>query len=187
MMKLRCRTLSIARLAALIVLVTLVAPAAPGLAAEEAAVGSALPQTIVLVRHAEKASEPKDDPPLIAAGRRRAQALVWKLEASGVTGIFSTDFRRTRDTVAPLAAELALEIHEISGRDPAADAAEILAEGGRLSVVAGHSNTLGPLVEALGAPRPEPIDESDYDRFYVVTVYAPGKATVLRMDHRPGW
>src|SRR4051812_6089102 len=62
----------------------------------------ALP-VIVVVRHANKAPEPLDDPPLTAEGAKRAQDLATALLSAGVTGIITTQLRRTRETGVPLA------------------------------------------------------------------------------------
>jgi hypothetical protein len=46
--------------------------------------GGELP-VLVLVRHADKAGQPADDPPLTAAGAKRAQDLAMALRNAGVT------------------------------------------------------------------------------------------------------
>src|ERR1700694_910208 len=63
---------------------------------------------LVLVRHADKAAEPADDPPLTAAGAKRAQDLAAALRTAGVTAIITTQLRRTRETAQPLATALGL-------------------------------------------------------------------------------
>jgi len=45
--------------------------------------------TVILVRHAEKAAEPREDPPLSDAGRTRAEALARAVSPTGVTAIGS--------------------------------------------------------------------------------------------------
>ncbi|MGH9943153.1 MAG: phosphoglycerate mutase family protein, partial [Pyrinomonadaceae bacterium] len=70
------------------------------------------PITVLIVRHAEKASN-EDDAPLSAAGVERAQALLRVAEDAGVGAIYSSQFRRNRDTVQPLAARLGLPITEM--------------------------------------------------------------------------
>src|SRR5688572_14937113 len=64
--------------------------------------------TVLLVRHAEKAAQPADDPPLTAEGEARAQALVQVARDAGVTAIVTTQFQRTRLTGAPLAQALGI-------------------------------------------------------------------------------
>src|SRR5947209_6360731 len=59
--------------------------------------------TVILVRHAEKAAEPKEDPVLSDAGMTRAKALALALRDAGVQAILTTSKQRTRSTVQPLA------------------------------------------------------------------------------------
>jgi broad specificity phosphatase PhoE len=140
--------------------------------------------TIVLVRHAEKAAEPAADPPLTAEGAARAQALVEAVRGMPVTAIVSTDFARTRSTAAPLAARLGLTPEIVDAR--LRDHARMVAEGilarhrGETVVVVGHSNTVPDIVAALGATRPPPICDAEYDNLYVVRVPAAGSPTVER-------
>src|ERR1700682_5430372 len=58
---------------------------------------------LVLVRHADKAAQPANDPPLTSAGMKRAQDLAAALRSAGVTFIITTQLRRTRETAQPLA------------------------------------------------------------------------------------
>jgi broad specificity phosphatase PhoE len=140
--------------------------------------------TVVLVRHAEKAAEPAADPPLTAEGAARAQALVEAVRGMPVTAIISTDFVRTRSTAAPLAARLGLTPEIVDAR--LRDHARLVAEGvlarhrGETVVVVGHSNTVPDIVAALGATRPPPICDAEYDNLYVVRVPPSGSATVER-------
>ena len=60
--------------------------------------GAAQAQTVILVRHAEKAAAPADDPPLTPAGLARAQDLKARLAAAGVTLVIHSEFQRTRLT-----------------------------------------------------------------------------------------
>jgi broad specificity phosphatase PhoE len=58
--------------------------------------------TVILVRHAEKAAEPAEDPPLSAAGETRAQALLDLVREAGISAVITTPFARTRDTARPV-------------------------------------------------------------------------------------
>jgi broad specificity phosphatase PhoE len=91
--------------------------------------------------------------------------------------VLSSDLRRTRDTAAPLAEALGVELELY---DP--EALEVLvprvtSEPGRYLVV-GHSNTTSRLAELLGGEPGEPIDEpTEYDRLYLL-VLKPGEEPV---------
>ena len=64
---------------------------------------------VYVVRHAEKGTDPPQDPPLTPAGEQRALALLEALRGQPVSQIYTSDTRRTRSTVAPLAAANQLE------------------------------------------------------------------------------
>lgn len=133
------------------------------------------PATVILVRHAEKAAAPADNPPLTAEGSLRAEELVKVLRNAGVTAIYSTPYARTRETAAPIAAALGLQIVEtpIYSRKVAtyADsvAARVRREGGVILVV-GHSNTMGAVIKALHGPDIGEIADPEYDNLFFLTV-----------------
>jgi len=58
---------------------------------------------VVIVRHAEKAANGGNDPDLSSAGRARAEALARILKDSGITAIFTSEFKRTQETAVPTA------------------------------------------------------------------------------------
>ena len=69
-----------------------------------ARVGAASPSatTIVVVRHAEKSTDDPKDPSLSAAGQQRAQDLRMALKDAGVSDVYVTQYKRTRQTAEPL-------------------------------------------------------------------------------------
>ena len=62
---------------------------------------SAPPTVVLLVRHAEKAAQPAQNPPLTEAGAARAHSL--RSPDAGVTAIITTQYERTRKTAEPTA------------------------------------------------------------------------------------
>ncbi len=132
--------------------------------------------TAYLVRHAEKVTgdaamliEDPRDPPLTEAGDARAAALAERLSDAGVTEIWSTDTTRTRDTAAPLAARLGLDVQLYDPFDLPGFAAQLKSNPSATVLVVGHSNTTPQLAEALGADPGAPIvEKSEYDRLYVI-------------------
>lgn len=129
---------------------------------------TATPSRVFIVRHAEKAAG--TDPGLTAAGTARAQALAEELAGSGITRVFSTDTRRTRETAGPLAERLGLDVEIYDPADPAALVADVRATGGTVLVV-GHSNTIGELAAGFGADAGAQVNEdAEYDRLYAITL-----------------
>ena len=140
---------------------------------------------VFLVRHAEKAAEPKEDPPLSERGRERAARLAELLGEAGVTALYATEWRRTQDTLKPLAERLQRSVRVLPAKDDAAFARAIRAERGGVVVVAGHSNTLGPILEALGAAPIAEIADTDYDNLFMATLTPAGEVRVVRLRWSP--
>lgn len=124
---------------------------------------------LYLVRHAEKAANDGRDPNLTPAGEQRAQRLADWLATRDIEAAWSTDYRRTRQTVLPLATARGLEVHVYAPGEPDTTAAELLSAG-QNTLVAGHSNTIPALAEALCDCPVEPMDELEYDRLYHLRV-----------------
>lgn len=136
------------------------------------------PQVVYLVRHAEKAEDDPRDPSLTMEGKARAVALADRLASRGIERVLTTDFVRTRDTGYPLASRLGLVMELYDPRDLPGAAAKVVADG-RTALVVGHSNTTPAFVEALGGDPGEPIDETEYDRLYEVTIDGTDVTTQL--------
>lgn len=136
--------------------------------------------TVYLVRHAEKDTRnpSNPDPDLTLTGQHRAQALKAFLEEVPVAALFSTPYKRTQQTLAPLAQGRPLQFYE--SQDYALLRDKILTNyAGKTVVVAGHSNTVLPMIEAFGAKRPfKEITDHDYDNIFRLTISPKGKAKV---------
>ena len=154
------------------------------------------PVTVVLVRHAEttgSTSEPGADPPLSDAGRARAAALARELTANRVTHLFTSEALRCRETLAPLAEARKLEPKTIPAREVDKLVAALRAlPPGSFAVVAGHSNTVPKVVEALGGkmsglvddPRGALIPHDDYGRMVVLMLGGEGaSASTIEMRY----
>jgi broad specificity phosphatase PhoE len=143
--------------------------------------------TVIVVRHAEKATDHPDDPSLDEAGERRAAELLRVLADARIDAVYSTQLRRTLATASPLAARRGLEVvvRPIARGEAAAHserlAREVLAAhpGGSVLVV-GHSNTVPELVRALSGAPVEEMTEAEYDHLFVVVVGGDGRPRVIR-------
>jgi len=136
--------------------------------------------TIFIARHAEKDPTPGvADPGLTEEGQRRANDLRDVLMKHHVSALFTTDTARTRATVAPLAARLKIEPQIYDPKQPAQLAQQLREQHrGETVLVVGHSNTVLPLIEALGAPRPvSELSDADYDYLFEVTLPQDGVVT----------
>jgi broad specificity phosphatase PhoE len=142
--------------------------------------------TVILVRHAEKASMPAADPPLTSAGEARARALLAAVRDAGVSAIITTQFARTKSTAAPAAAALGIspEVVMAGGATHVQDvAAAVRRHAGQTVLVVGHSNTIPAIIAALGAPQPPPICDEEYDNLYIVTIPPAGQAKLIEAKY----
>ena len=144
---------------------------------------AAAQQAVIVVRHAEKIDQ-SDDAALSPDGRRRAKALAELLRTAGVTHIIATEFRRTEETAAPLAAALGLTVERVPARDFAALAAKIHGfEPEAIVLVVGHSNTIPPMLATLGWPNQLEIRDPDYDNVFVLTPRPGQRAAMVRLKY----
>lgn len=145
------------------------------------------PTTVILVRHAEKGRDLGDgDPELSEAGRDRARTLAYTLGELDIGAIYSTPYLRTQHTVQPLADRLGIEITITPvTRTSIEDMVRTLREDheGDVVLVVGHSNTIPPLVNALGAGPFENLADHDYDDLFVVTLTDDGRASAVRLRY----
>lgn len=132
--------------------------------------------TVWLVRHAERADAgmaATRDPELSEEGHARARELARLLGEAGVTSIHSTDYFRTRQTAAPLAAALGLEVQLYNPGDSASmERLEAAVHAPGRHLIVGHSNTTPATVELLGGDSMGPISELEYDRLYLLRLDA---------------
>ncbi|HZI65590.1 MAG TPA: phosphoglycerate mutase family protein [Thermoanaerobaculia bacterium] len=153
---------------------------------------AALAQTaIILVRHAEKASDANEPGvPLSAAGRARADRLAQALQNAGITGIYATETDRARQTAEPLARARKLEVRAYAPRDADGKPAPRLlvdrlkkdAPSGVVLVV-GHSNTVPEILAALGHDEKIEIPSTQYDDLFLVVPREGAAPTVLRLKY----
>lgn len=125
--------------------------------------------TLYLVRHAEKQADGSRDPALTEAGNQRAEQLANWLLDKGIMDIWSSDYKRTRDTAEPLLAKLGLGLNSYDPRDLATLADELL-RNQYTALVVGHSNTTPELASLICHCSIAAMDESDYDQLIEISV-----------------
>jgi phosphohistidine phosphatase SixA len=151
--------------------------------------------TVFLVRHAERAEEPRQDPPLIEKGTARSQDLARLLSSAGIKAIFTSQYARTKLTAEPLAKQLGitataqtLKLNPSNPRQIAEESTKetvdkIMSNAGGSVLVVGHSNSIPDVIKMLGGDVTPTIDEKTFNDLFIVTVYAKGKAKVTHLKY----
>ena len=144
--------------------------------------------TVVVVRHAEKNTDDPRDPSLSVTGQQRAIALQAVLKDAGITDIYATQYKRTRQTAEPLAQQLGISIVErpVNAENSATYARDLAHEiltrsVGKGVLVVGHSNTVPDIVRALSGTTVPAITDPEYDHIFVVTVPASGSPRLMQL------
>lgn len=129
---------------------------------------------IWIVRHGEKnLDNPADkDPALSTAGEERAIALAKYLKGKKFAALFSTDYKRTKGTLAPLAAAQHLPIQLYKSTDYQAIADTIMNNyKGKNIIICGHSNRILGIVSAFKATSSlKEITEEEYSHIFLIEV-----------------
>lgn len=141
-------------------------------------------KTIILVRHAEKdVSETADqnDPDLNPEGRQRAERLREKIGKYRPGAFYSTNYKRTRDTITPLAKKRHKQIQTYDAKNPSALVDDIMKSKTKRFVVAGHSNTIPGLANLIMKKELfKNLDDSEYSTIWLIRL-KDGKVTEAKL------
>ena len=135
-------------------------------------------RSIYLVRHAEKQHDGTRDPSLTEKGKLRANNISEQLSNTNIIGVYSTDYKRTKQTALPLAEFLEIEVTFYNSGQLEDFAMQILSGHGNVLIV-GHSNTTPELVKMLGGSSYGPIADTVYDRLYHLVIKDSEVTTIL--------
>ena len=145
----------------------------------------AMAQTVIIVRHAEKADPAAGldaDPLLSEAGQGRARALAAELADAHPSVILTSPLQRTILTAAPTAEyhSVTSEAVPLNGGVQAHLGAivarvQALPEDATVLIV-GHSNTVPLIARALGYAEAADMPECEYDRMTTLHLTADGAA-----------
>ena len=128
-------------------------------------------KTIILVRHAEKADATSQDPELSAEGKQRAERLVKAAGKYKPGAFYSTNFKRTRDTISPLAAKRQKQVETYDARNPSALVDSIMKSKFKRHIIAGHSNSIPGLANLIAKKDVfKNLDESEYGVIWVIRI-----------------
>lgn len=142
--------------------------------------------TLILVRHSEKKIVPPEnkDPDLSPAGVARAEELVRMFGDTGISAIYATQYKRTQQTVKPLADKLGLQINQVEAKKTSDLVKQIRSrKPGEIIFVAGHNNTVPEIIAAFGGPQLPIIPETEFNNLYILIVQSDGSARLLQMKY----
>lgn len=127
-------------------------------------------KTIIIVRHAEKADS-SQDPELSAEGKQRAERLAKIVRKYKPGAIYSTDFKRTRETAAPIAARRKLQVQTYDPRKQNELVDGMMKSKTKRFLIVGHSNTVPGLANSLGKKELfKNLDETEYGAIWIVRI-----------------
>lgn len=134
--------------------------------------------TVILLRHAEKdisAEADKNDPVLTAEGMRRAEKLLEMVRKYKPNAIYSTNFKRTRSTVTPLAENLdsryryQIQIYDHKKYEEFTD--QLLKSNARTAVIVGHNASIPAIANLLiKQDKYKTISESEYGNLWIIEI-----------------
>jgi phosphohistidine phosphatase SixA len=143
---------------------------------------------VFALRHADRTAS--DD--LSGPGRQRAKLLARMLAESGISVAFRSHFCRAVKTLDPLQAKLpSLQVKEIRFDDAdepndyakrVATAVQALPPSTVVAVI-GHSDTVGPTIMDLGGKAIDPIEDSEFDRLFVMFISPNGAVSLLKLRY----
>lgn len=137
---------------------------------------------VILIRHAERVNSGTQDPHLNAKGLARAKSLVRIMGGAEIKAIYTSHFTRAKETARPLANHLGIAPVEI---DEAADLKTDILENhsGKTVLVVGHSNTVPELIGLLGSTNVPVIEETEFDKLFVLTTFGPEASSSIQLRY----
>jgi phosphohistidine phosphatase SixA len=141
--------------------------------------------TVILVRHAEKKLEPENpDPDLTTEGAARAQEIARVFGDAGVNVIYATQYKRTQQTVKPLADRIHVPVTLLDSKQTDELVSLIqTTHRGQTIFISGHSNSVPAIISVLSNERFAEIPDNEYDNLFIVTIYRFGKAKVTKLKY----
>ncbi|UFH54621.1 histidine phosphatase family protein [Spirosoma sp. KNUC1025] len=127
--------------------------------------------TVYIVRHGEKVNE-SDTTNLNAAGMQRALVLADTLATKGIDSIFTTPYRRTRQTAEPLAQRINVRLTDYPAKPNDAIVNRVSQIRNKTVLIVGHSNTILDIAKGLGGqPVMTRIESGDFDNLFRVRIH----------------
>ena len=127
------------------------------------------PKAVYLFRHAEKQIiKGEDNPELTRAGFSRSNVLAQAMANITPGLIYSSEYTRTQQTVAPLAKQWSSDIIIKTAKDPEAQVEAALSNCNKHVIIAGHSNTIPNLISLFGVMEEITIEDNQYGDLFII-------------------
>lgn len=127
------------------------------------------PKAVYLIRHAEKMIiEGEKNPELTRVGINRAEALPGALADVMPGFIYSSEYTRTQQTVAPLSKAWGRDISIKTAREPQLQIEVALSHCDQNVVIAGHSNTIPHLISLFGIQDEIYLEDNQYGDLFII-------------------
>ena len=139
--------------------------------------------TYILVRHAEKVLDGTSDPALTKEGEDRANNLLALLEKTVITTIYSTNYKRTKKTVEPLAEAKKIKIITYNPKNLKKFYSRLIKnDSGGTIVISGHSNTTPALANLLlGEEKFKQFEDDDYGNLLIIVLDKNNNGQLLHL------
>jgi broad specificity phosphatase PhoE len=103
---------------------------------------------------------------------------------AGITAIYATQYKRTQQTVKPLADKLGLRVSQVEAAKTPELVKQLRArKSGEVIFIAGHNNSVPEIIAALGGPQLPIIPETEFDNLYILTLQSDGSAKLLKLKY----
>lgn len=129
-------------------------------------------KTFILVRHAEKdvsATADRVDPDLTQIGRERAVRLVATIKRYKPGAIYSSDFKRTRDTASPMAARRKKDVQIYDPKKLTELLTTMMVSKTKRFLVVGHNTTTPALANLIiKEDKYKALSEAEYGKIWII-------------------
>ena len=127
------------------------------------------PESVYLFRHAEKQIiKGEKNPELTRDGFARSDQLAEALKHVQNGVIYSSEFKRTQQTVNPLASVWNTNVKIHTAHDPEGQIERALSHCGKTVIISGHSNTLPNLIGLFGIVDEITISDDQYGDLFQI-------------------
>ncbi len=139
--------------------------------------------TLILVRHSEKVVSDDKNPDLTPKGYERAAKLEEFLSEVDLDAIYSTNYRRTINTIDPISKTRDLSPIIYNPSQLQNFASQLMEDHkGQTVLISGHSNTTPLLINILAGKKIyENLNDNEYDWVFILDIDSSGNTKIKKL------